>query len=331
MEQFTNVRIESMNINKMKNEIKHELRMVKVERVVNDNSNYIYVNDNKELTNKYFKTKDKKVIENGNYFIDNLKNIRDEHTKLLRKNFDQSLTNKTNSFCSGVLTFSDSINDLYDKDKETREDILKRGIKTIKKIAKELDTKLHYLTFHTDEKGNYHFHYYMNNFNSIGGNIGMRKKGIGEKLQDIGNEEFKELGFNRGISKKITNRKHLSIQEYKEYKENLNKVKKLEEDYKLLEKKTEALEDKNKEILAENEILQYRNDNLSEEYNNTINEIFDNLTSLKDEHNTSKFMRLVQRYTKNENADKLDSIISKYKIIIEKQNKKIMKGFKKNV
>ena len=59
MEQYTNVRIETMSLEKMKNEIKHELRMTNIKSVVNQKDNYIIVNGKIQT----YKTKNKNVIE----------------------------------------------------------------------------------------------------------------------------------------------------------------------------------------------------------------------------------------------------------------------------
>jgi hypothetical protein len=220
-EQFINIRFESMKMDRVINEIKHELRTTKIYSVVNDNHNMLLTkNDIGEWTKTTYKTKDKETIIKGKDQINNLVNIEDRHRKLLRKNYNQSLNKKrVNSFNVGVLTFSDSIIN-YDNDK-----IFDLGIKTIKNICEELNIELHYITYHLDEKGLPHFHYLTDNFDASGKTINPKhNKNLGSKLQDLGAKYFSELGFKRGVSKDITGKKHLNTKEFGEYQETLKEI-----------------------------------------------------------------------------------------------------------
>ncbi len=233
--QFTNVRFESKSKAKMINEIKHELRTTKISSVVNDNDNsLIYKDDNNQWIVKNFKSKDKDIKDLSIKYIKELDNIENKHRVLLRKNFNQSLNKKrTNSANTGVLTFSSNIEKLVEEDKNK---IIELGYKTIDNICKELDIELYYITFHLDEKGLPHFHYLTDNFNSKGKTISpKRNKLIGEQLQDLGNKYFNELGFKRGVSKKISGKKHLTIKEYQDYQDT--------------QKENEELKQLNKELL----------------------------------------------------------------------------------
>ena len=227
--QYTNVRFESKSKHKMINEIKHELRTTKISSVVNENNNVlIYKNENNEWITKQYQSKDKDVKQISTKYINELDNIESRHRKLLRDNFNQSLNKKrTNSANTGVLTFSNSIEKLVEEDKNK---IIELGFKTITNICKELDIELHYITFHLDEKGLPHFHYLTDNFNSQGKTISpKRNQKVGKKLQDLGNLYFKELGFERGISKKLSGRKHLSIKEYQDYQDTKKENEELKE------------------------------------------------------------------------------------------------------
>lgn len=247
-EQYTNVRFESINKYKSKKTIKHDLRMIKcasaaeyVKRKINGKNELVFnpnhnkenmllsKNENGEWIKSLYKTQDNNIIDIGNNIIDlDLEEVEDRHRKLLRKNYNQSLNKKrSNSINMGVLTFSKSINELSDNDPEK---IFELGVKTIQDICKELDIKLHYIIFHRDEIGNPHFQYMTDNFNSKGKTIGIKRdKGLGEKLQDIGNTYFSELGFKRGVSKKESGRKHLTIKEYQEYQDTRKEVEELKQ------------------------------------------------------------------------------------------------------
>ena len=227
--QYTNVRFESKSKHKMINEIKHELRTTKIASVVNNNSNVlIFKNEKNEWITKEYQSKDKDVKEISTKYINELDNIENKHRKLLRKNFNQSLNKKrTNSANTGVLTFSSSIEKLVEEDKNK---IIELGFKTITNICKELDIELHYITFHLDEMGLPHFHYLTDNFNSQGKTISPKRNSeIGKKLQDLGNLFFNDLGFERGVSKKESGKKHLSIKEYQDYQDTKKENEELKE------------------------------------------------------------------------------------------------------
>jgi len=219
-EQFTNVRFESVSHKKMVSEIKHDLRMNKITSVVRPDieSNVFVMNEQGSLERFDFLMKSPDAKRLGNSIIAKLDNIEDRHRKLLRKNYNQSLNKKrVNSFNMGVLTFSDSMIELAENNLE---EVLEKGVATIKEICEELKIELHYISFHRDEKGIPHFHYFTDNFNSQGKTISPKKnKNLGQRLQDLGNKFFNGLGFERGISKELTGKKHLTIKEYQDYKE----------------------------------------------------------------------------------------------------------------
>lgn len=240
-EQFTNVRFESIPHYKMVAEIKHDMRMNKITSVTKEeNQTFIfnYINGIVEVESYFMNTEKAKNI--GQSVIDILPDIEQRHRKLLRKNKNQSLNKKrVNSFNMGVLTFSDSMRDLVETDLQK---VLDLGRRTIEEMCKEVDIKLHYISFHMDEDGTPHFHFFTDNFNSLGNTINpKRNKNLGQKLQDLGNDYFDQLGFKRGISKELSGRKHLSIREYKDYQETLKenqRLKKEIEEMKSLEAET---------------------------------------------------------------------------------------------
>lgn len=333
MEQFTNIRFQSKSFNKMKNEIKHELRMVKVQSVKNDNSNYIYINDNNKGN---FKSQQKNMQNVGNKFFKKLEDIEELHRKLLRKNQNQSLNkNRHNSFNSGVLTFSDSIKELVKKDKQK---VIDLGIKTIKNICKELDIELHYITLHLDEAGLPHFHYFTNNFNSKGQSVSTkRNKKLGEKLQDLGNIYFKELGFKRGISKSKSGRVHLTIKEYQDYQDTQKELENKKEEVKHLEERNKNLIEENHKLdnnLIENkskiDLLIEQNKYLQEQQEEYINSLKDTLNTFVELGLTYKgkdingLWKLFDRYLGKNQIDKLTTLQDKLNTLItraEKTNK----------
>ncbi len=221
-DQFTNVRIESKNISKMKRAIKHSLRMIKISsnqkyirRIIDKKATYVFnPNHNKQNmfwingidndTNSFSKEERREI---GKDLIDKLQSRQDEHAKRLMANKGKYLDKKrVNSFADGVLTFSHSIKDLVDEDKEK---IFKLGVKTILNMAKELGVEVHYITFDLDEIGLPHFQYYFDNFDSLGNALNIDQSKKGSMLQDLGEIEFKELGFTRGIKKEISGNRNM--------------------------------------------------------------------------------------------------------------------------
>jgi len=302
-EQYTNVRFESVSFSDMKKEIKHDLRMNKISSVVNeDAASYVWREKNGELVSDYFFMNTDKSKEIGNHFLEVLPDIEKRHKKLLRKKYNQSLNqDRVNSCNMGVLTFSESMRELVKTDLDK---VLELGQKTIENICNELDIKLHYISFHMDEKGIPHFHYFTDNFNSKGRTINpIRNKNLGEKLQDLGNKYFNELGFKRGISKEVTGKKHLTIQEYKDYQDTLKENKEMKEEIKQMQEV---------QIELTNTMLSIISDFIDLGLNYKGKDI-------------KELISLFQKYLKNERFNDIEKLTDKLYKIAEK------KGFMDNI
>lgn len=311
------IRFESMNKYKIKKDIKHNLRTIKISSVVNKNKNILIQEDKfgyiSEKTNKKIQEK----------LFEKLEQIEQNHKILLRKNFNQSLNKRYNSFNSGILTFSEKINE-YNllKNENNFKIFLKKTNETIKNVCKELDIELHYIVVHFDEGGLPHVHFFTNNFNKLGKSISIKtNKRLGEKLQDLSEEYFKEWGFERGISKSITKNKHKSILKYQEAKD----LEKLENDkiekIKELETKENELNDRIKnlelqELELKNKLDQYKIE--------TIEVIIKDLEKLNKEKDLNKFISLVKRYLNNEN--KLDTLLEKWNQSLKKTKSQHLLG-----
>ena len=186
---FTNVRIQTIS-NKNNRTIQHNLRIDSPLSLANNNTN-ILIFDNEIY--EYRTNKD--IIKT----IEKLKKIKDEtiqqHKQEYQKLYKSSL--KNNSYIEGVLTFSNNILNYVNK-----EQLQENGIKTIKDICQEMNTKLLYITLHYDEKTP-HFHF---EFENIAANKKsllntFNKKELGTKLQDIAAANFTKYGIRRGIKK----------------------------------------------------------------------------------------------------------------------------------
>lgn len=238
-EQYTNVRFESVSFKQMKKEIKHDLRMNKIGSVTKpDQPTIMFIQEDGEWTRKEFLMRTEKAREEGRKVLDLLPSIEERHRRLLRKNFNQSLNKeRVSSFNMGVLTFSESMREHFEKDPER---VLELGRKTIERICRKEGVKLHYISFHADEDGIPHFHFFTDNFKENGRTANpKRNKQLGERLQDMGAHFFKELGFRRGLSKEITKGRHMTIQEYKAAQDALKENAALKEENERLKKEVE--------------------------------------------------------------------------------------------
>lgn len=305
--QYTQVRIQPVGKYQMKEAIRHDLRTKKEKRAINNNDNHLFF-DGKIIKYKRFESDEhnEEVMKIGNKLIGGLDDIQTEHKKLYRKTHKQSLNiERTQSLAMGILTFSDSFKGLVEQDADK---MMELGIKTIKDMAKELDTQLHYVAFHTDEKGLPHFQFFINNFNSKGKSIkANRSKEIGEKLQDMSATHFAEYGFVRGVSKEKSGRKHLSIEEYKEYMELKDKSQELKEEIAKLKDEKEELMQVSRKLYADNKALQ-------EEMNDKItifSELYQELIEIQDTNETRWYMVKLAKLVEDGKTKKLDKLIDK--------------------
>ena len=316
--QFTGGRVAANNFTKMTRAIKHSLRMIKVSsnqkfvRVkVNkkwemkfnpnyQNENMFWFDDEEENNNNYSKEVRR---EKGKKLIDSFEDRQKEHHKRFYKNSGYSLNKKrVQSLADGVLYFSSSIVEMTKEDKQK---IFEMGIKTIKNMCKELDTKLHYVTFDLDEIGNPHFQYYMDNFDSKGNALNIsRDKFQGRKVQDLMNVYFKELGFIRGISKEITGNENIPNGEY------------------------QKVQDMKKDKLLELNNIENKIDDLKEELNDEWLDMIDraNLVvseykQLNEKDKLLKFSDNFKQYKNTKNLSRLSKEVSKNEGMIKKIKK----------
>jgi len=231
-EQYTNVRIESKSMEKMKRAVKHSLRMIKISsnqkyirRVEKGKVVYVY-NPNHMKHNMFwingidgnsFTKEERREV--GKELINKFKSRQEEHAKRLMTSQGKYLDKKrVKSFADGVLTFSNSMIELAENDKEK---IFELGVKTIKNIAEKLDVEVHYITFDLDEIGTPHFQYYFDSFDSKGNALNIAQSKKGSMLQDLGEIEFKELGFSRGIKKEVSGRHNIPNGAYQDFKDDM--------------------------------------------------------------------------------------------------------------
>jgi len=197
--------------------------------------------------------------EQNQTFDFKIKNVKEEARKSLKeykklyleKNKRNIRKNQHSDFLTAIITLSNSINEKLKNDEITKEELNKTFEKSAKNIHKKIieitkdDTiKLFSYVVHYDEKTP-HMHINFNNHTKQAKSVFQNLK-ISKKLtefQDLVGEDFKHLGYKRGVKKSKT--KHLSVARMHD-KENL----------KLAEKKAKLKEEIN-EIRIEKRKLKY--------------------------------------------------------------------------
>jgi len=319
--QFVQVRFETrVNEKKYIYEMKHNLRQWKnIPNQINNNENLIYY-ENKTL--KYNnETNVSKLKEITNKLLENSYERVRIHKKLFKKTKKRTLeTSKQKSLNGGVLTFSDSIMEKWEQNPYK---VWEYGVKTIKNMCKELDTQLHYVVLHTDEKGLIHFQFGCDNFDSKGIPLGIqRNKQKGKLVQDLSEKYFKKMGFSRGISKDKSNKRHLTIQQFKEYKENLEKVKEYRDIVLRLETQITEKETQIEELKIKYFKMKKQFSNIQKEYREQIEKLYNEVIEIYEIEDSNKFIRLLERYVNSKKKIRLERFIEKHSKIVEKLKKK---------
>jgi len=237
MKKFVSVRNQYYNKTQSKGLIGH------IERTLKENKNV--------LPQKY--------IKYDNYYS---KNIQENYEKLkseahtdYENNNNQSFDRLKNLYIESVVSFSQEyFFKVYEKDKSK---IIENLERYIKQIEKEYNIKSCGYSLHLDEgfinkNGNViynpHFHiswinYDFENHKTIWRNI---KRKDFDKFQDKIFENFKELGFERGISKKETRKTHLKKDKFiqQKHQEQEKKLERVEKDLSTISKITDSLKNK---------------------------------------------------------------------------------------
>jgi len=197
---------------------------------------------------------DKKLTPLNQYFFygKNIKKNFNEKFEAYKKILGKNPRSDFNCYLEGVLAFS---NEKFQKSyNENPLDFERALTESLERISKTfgftgLGWSLHVDEGHKQEDGtivlNPHAHlsFFNYDFENRKSTFKKLKKKDFSKMQDICGEVFKELGFERGISKEITKKKHLEKSEFvaQKKKENLKHWKELERRNKSLEQKQSKL------------------------------------------------------------------------------------------
>ena len=225
-----NFRIEAVSEDKAKIEMIHALRITTLKSThnqINDNHNMWF----NQQENKFqsYTNKDPDLIDFFKSEKNAYKDIRQRHYNSYKQTKksqgkNEYLNKDKKSLAMGIFSFPPLIDELLSKDLES--DLMATAKKCLENFASEFNCNIRYITFHQDEAGNSHFQWMVENFDKDTGlqlNI-QTKKENGEKCQDIIFKHFKKYGFDRGRSKDLTKRIHLTTEQYKELKDAENLV-----------------------------------------------------------------------------------------------------------
>nr|WP_316722319.1 hypothetical protein [Sulfurospirillum sp. 'SP'] len=213
-----NVRHESYTIKQRVDEVIHDLRYEKTIHMTDDENlkfkNVIF-EKSKRFYFEYGHQENKKSIDKiKEDILDEITKTREEHKLLFKKYNKRSLREeKYNSINRGILTFENQR--FKSKTKQEKEKFIKDGYERIKKYCELKKIKLLYVVYHDDEESG-HFHYMTSNFyeedNKLKSLNIKKNKNMGKELQDFYYENFtKNHGYERGLSKELTKRKHQKL------------------------------------------------------------------------------------------------------------------------
>lgn len=233
MEKYINSRHESANLRKREYQRKHDLRIDDTKHRKDFLSNFLIM-DGKITEYKYNKNDEEKLYQQLEKIKNKIKNTEKQHEEIVKKLTGKNLRkDKTNSLNKGVLSFENKCmkDRIKKKDKEKIEKFILTGKRRIERMCKKLGVELLYIVFHGDETSG-HFHYMTSNYlitpqkddfdfkgfpsmkstSKLGKIISCNNnKGLGSDLQDFYGNEFKELGYKRGIKKQITQGRHQKL------------------------------------------------------------------------------------------------------------------------
>lgn len=217
MNNFINVRFESVNHYKTINDIKHNIR------TANILSNY-KAQTEEEKKQQWRSWKDKVISYTEENIFKTVKKLRKEHNQRHYNRTKRNLQNSQASLINGIISFSEkSCHDLGVK--YTKEEYEKTIKETIEELAKHLKTEVLYIAYHYQEKTP-HAQFHLKNFNEKGfaiWNNHTKSKEQGSIYQDIGFKHLKALGMKRGLKKNITEAKHQTTEQY--YKKQIRSLK----------------------------------------------------------------------------------------------------------
>lgn len=290
MKNFINIRLETYNQEKTKNDLKHNFRIIKSLSQENNNINYYFDKEGKQREGESFY----EIIKDTSQ---RWKNELNEKTYQRTK---RNIRNSRTHLISGVITFSEQQEFNFKNDKLDITQLVKNCKKTLDEICEKYKTKILYFVLHLDEKSP-HFHFHLSNSDQEGYSIFKKiktKENLSD-LQDIAYENFKNMEMKRGIKKDSSQKPYdyKSIQKFheEERKKIREEIKELRDLYK---SEKERLRDE-KNLLIDD--TTYTKDEKKEKYK-LINENIKNVI-LKEKQDMNSLQEKLQKLQKIEVDD----------------------------
>lgn len=290
MKNFINIRLETYNQEKTKNDLKHNFRIIKSLSQESENVNFYYDEDGKQREREIFY----EVVKNTSQ--------KWKH-ELNEKTYQRTKRNMRNSrthLISGVITFSKQQEFNFKNNKLDIPQLVQNCKKTLDEICQKYKTKILYFVLHLDEKSP-HFHFHLSNHDQDGYSLfkQIKTKENLSNLQDITYENFKNMEMKRGIKKDSSKKSYdyKSIQKYheEERKKIREEIKELRDLYKI---EKERLRDKKNFLIDD---TTYSKDEKKEKYQQ-INEDIKNVI-LKEKKDANSLQEKLQKLQKIEVDD----------------------------
>ncbi|MDD5400811.1 MAG: plasmid recombination protein [Sulfurimonas sp.] len=203
------IRINSIDNLQATGQIKHDIRVNQPHYLRNkERDNIIYIDGHIISQNDNDEDKISQLYE----YLKKVKNkSRQDHIKISEEKTKRRFQFNTKSAIAGIITFSPTMSEDYQKNPELFLEIMKE---TLAEIEKTLNTNIIYAVIHRDEKVE-HIHFMGENFNretgkTIQRNINRENLSF---LQDLSGEKWGVMGYQRGIKKDISGRKYYSVLE----------------------------------------------------------------------------------------------------------------------
>lgn len=243
MNNFINVRIQSVSQSRLENNLVHNVRAKPSRNDINDNVNYLY-----KLEGQSYNRIELVGEENQNALQElkaQYKQDREKHKKLYYDRAKYKMVESNGSWLEGVITFSEAIkHDLGNK--YTTQDLEERAIKIVNEIANYFNVEPKSVVLHLSETTP-HFHFYLQNFDDIGRSIThmYKSKKHFSHLQDIAFKHLQDLGMERGIKKEVSFHRHQETKDYheKEIKALNHKLHNTNEKYNVLKRDLSLVKD----------------------------------------------------------------------------------------
>lgn len=201
MEGRINVRMSSLNSNKIENSIKHDMRTRK---------DLQQVDYSKSDTNQYSHT--------PKQFREVYAAAKAEHKSLYKKVYGRNpQEGRVNALQEGIITFPAIYQSYYEEGKFSNDDLHRMFQKFVEKFEEESGLRVLSEFWHFDEK-TLHVHFHTTNYIVRGDDAGkpFNPKGWKSYLQDIGGYAFADIGLRRGNPKSSKGKDRSTTEEHRQ-------------------------------------------------------------------------------------------------------------------